>query len=113
MTKLSTAVLACQPDSKFAAAYAAGLFATSLYDNFLAGMNKKLYWEPTFEDALNLIARLPRIAALIFRTTFKDGKIADDDHSLDYSANFSRYAIFFCTASDLVYLCVHCLCVYV
>jgi citrate synthase len=77
MTQLSTAVLACQPDSQFAAAYA-------------QGMNKKKYWDPTFEDALNLIARLPRIAALIFRCSFKDGKLPADDPSLDYSANFAR-----------------------
>jgi len=77
MTQLSTAVLACQPDSQFAAAYA-------------QGMNKKKYWDPTFEDALNLIARLPRIAALIFRCSFKDGKLPADDASLDYSANFAR-----------------------
>lgn len=77
MTQLSTAVLACQPDSLFAAAYA-------------QGMNKKKYWEHTFEDSLNLIARLPRIAALIFRCSFKDGKLPADDTSLDYSANFAR-----------------------
>lgn len=77
MTQLSTAVLACQTDSKFAAAYA-------------QGMNKKKYWEPTFEDALNLIARLPRIAALIFQCSFKNGQVPADDPSLDYSANFAR-----------------------
>jgi len=77
MTQLSTAVLACQPDSQFAAAYA-------------KGMNKKNYWDPTFEDSLNLIARLPRLAALIFRCSFKDGKLPQDDPSLDYSANFAR-----------------------
>lgn len=33
---------------------------------------------------------MPRIAALVYRTTFHDGKIVDADDSLDYSANFNR-----------------------
>lgn len=78
MTKLSMSVLACQTDSVFAHAYA----------NKTVG--KKEYHVPVIEDILNLIARLPRIAALIYRTTFHDGNIADYDSSLDYSANFNR-----------------------
>jgi len=39
---------------------------------------------------LNLIARLPRVAALIYRTSFHDGKIVNDDCKLDYAANFNR-----------------------
>jgi len=77
MTQLSTALLACQTDSKFAAAYKAGI-------------HKKDYWDPVYEDTLNVIARLPRIAALIYRCSFHDGKIPDDDKTLDYSANFNR-----------------------
>jgi len=77
MTQFSSAVLACQTDSIFAKKY-------------FEGINKKEYWDPTFEDSMNLIARLPRIAALIYRNTYADGKIVDDDTSLDYSANFNR-----------------------
>lgn len=39
---------------------------------------------------MNLIARVPRVAALIYRNTFHDGTITDYDTSLDYSANFAR-----------------------
>jgi len=77
MTKLSSAVMAMQTDSKFQAAYDRGL-------------HKNDYWEPLLEDALNLIARLPRVAALIYRIGFHDGKVPADDRSLDYSANFNR-----------------------
>lgn len=77
MTQLSAAVLACQTDSRFADAYKNGI-------------HKKQYWDPVYEDTLNLIARLPRIAALIYRCSFHDGKISDSDSSLDYSANFNR-----------------------
>jgi len=58
---------------------------------FCSGINKREYWNPTLEDSLNLIARLPRVAALIYRNSFMDGKIVADDPGLDYSANFNRY----------------------
>jgi hypothetical protein len=45
-----------QPDSQFAKAYEGGL-------------HKSKYWEPIFEDSLNLIAKLPAIAAHIYRKT--------------------------------------------
>jgi citrate synthase len=78
MTQLSLALLACQTDSKFAAAYA-------------RGVNKNEYWEHTLEDVLDVIAKLPEIAALIYRCSFKDGKInKDTSGKLDYSASFNR-----------------------
>ena len=77
MTKFSTAVLAMQTDSYFAKAYESGI-------------NKAEYWDPTYEDCMNLIARLPEVAAIIYRTTFHDGKVAPYDETLDYSANFNR-----------------------
>jgi citrate synthase len=77
MTQLSSAVLAMQTDSKFAAAYA-------------AGVNKREYWDTTLDDCLNLIARLPEAAALIYRCSFKDGQMTAPDNSLDYSARFNR-----------------------
>jgi hypothetical protein len=40
-----------------------------------AGMKKVDYWDPTFEDMLTCIARLPRIAALIYRHVFRNGDI--------------------------------------
>jgi citrate synthase len=78
MTQLSMALMACQVNSKFAAAYD-------------AGVSKSKYWESTLEDVLDVIAKLPEIAALIYRCTFKDGTINRvNDASLDYSARFCR-----------------------
>lgn len=77
MTQLATGVLYLQQDSQFQKRYTEGIHKSKL-------------WEPAYEDVMNLIARIPRIAALIYRNTFKDGKIADYDASLDYSANFAR-----------------------
>jgi len=39
---------------------------------------------------MNLIAKLPDVAALIYRCKFHDGKVAPYDKTLDYSANFNR-----------------------
>ena len=50
--------MALQTESKFAAAYA-------------AGASKMDYWDYTLEDSLDLIARLPEIAAIIYRQTYK------------------------------------------
>ena len=77
MTQLSLAVCAMQSESIFAKAYEDGLPKTQ-------------YWDPIYEDIMNLIANLPEIAALIYRCKFKDGKVASYNSNLDYSANFNR-----------------------
>ena len=65
-----------QPDSKFSAAYAKGI-------------NKKEYWDPVYEDSLDLIAKMPAIAAMIYRRTYK-GDLIDADPKLDWAANLSH-----------------------
>lgn len=98
MTQLSLALSACQTDSKFAAAYA-------------SGVNKNTYWEHTLEDVLDVIAKLPEIAALIYRCSFKDGKInKDTSGKLDYSASFNRMLGYDSPAFDelmRLYLVIH------
>lgn len=66
-----------QPTSEFALAYSKGL-------------HKSKYWEPVYEDSLNLIAKLPAIAAHIYRTTYKGGKLIAADPNLDWAANLSH-----------------------
>ncbi|TES90323.1 MAG: citrate (Si)-synthase, partial [Candidatus Cloacimonadota bacterium] len=41
------------------------------------GMKKTEYWEPTLEDCLNLIAKLPTLAAGIYRLRFNKGPRID------------------------------------
>jgi citrate synthase len=57
---------------------------------YAEGMNKSDYWDATYEDVMNLIARLPRIAAYIFRRSFFDGDHIAPDNSLDWAANFAQ-----------------------
>ena len=66
-----------QPDSRFAAAYAKGI-------------KKTQYWEPIYEDSLNLIAKLPGLAALIYRNEYHGGKQIPPDAQLDWAANLAH-----------------------
>ncbi len=77
MVQFSTAILAMAKDSKFMAAY-------------LDGMGKKEHWDQTYEDVMDLIARLPRIAAYIYRRMYHGNKQIDPDPSLDWAANLAH-----------------------
>ena len=77
MTQLSIAVLALRSESEFGKAYDEGI-------------HKKDYWDPVFEDSMNLIARLPRIAAYIYRRVYHGGNHIPAATGLDWSANFAH-----------------------
>lgn len=77
MTQFTSAIVAMQTESVFAKKYA-------------EGMNKKDYWDPTFEDCINLIAKLPIVAAYIYRRTYKNDEHIAQDKSLDWGANFAK-----------------------
>ena len=66
-----------QPNSQFAAAYSKGI-------------NKLNYWEPVLEDSIDIIAKLPAVAALIYRNTYKGGNSIEADSKLDWAANLSH-----------------------
>ncbi|KAI9820939.1 MAG: citrate (Si)-synthase [Phylliscum demangeonii] len=77
MAQFGIAVTALEHQSSFAKAYAKGL-------------NKKDYWQYTFEDSMDVIAKLPTIAAKIYRNVFKDGKVAAVQRDQDYSFNLAN-----------------------
>ncbi|MFH1185712.1 MAG: citrate (Si)-synthase [Chloroflexota bacterium] len=78
MILLTQAVMGLARDSAFSRQYH-------------AGMNKDVYWEPALEDSLDLTAKLPVIAAFIYRYTYL-GKKAKPRYNprQDYGLNFSR-----------------------
>ncbi|MGH1363529.1 MAG: citrate (Si)-synthase [Calditrichia bacterium] len=77
MTLLSMATLAMQRESVFVKRYR-------------EGMARDAYWDATLEDALTILARLPVIAAGIFRSKLqKQDKIATDP-KLGFSENFAH-----------------------
>lgn len=77
MTQFVMAITAMQGDSVFAQKYS-------------EGMQKSDYWDATYEDAMNLIAKLPHIAAYIYRRTYHNGEHIAADTSLDWAGNFAH-----------------------
>jgi citrate synthase len=68
-----------QPGSKFAGAYSRG------------EIGKTNAWETAFEDSLDILARLPRIAATIYNNKFRDGAATPDAvQGLDWAANYAH-----------------------
>jgi len=77
MTQFNIAINAIQPASKFAKAYQ-------------QGVPKNKYWESTYEDTLDIIAKLPNICSAIYRHNYKDGKLIDANVHLDWAGNFAH-----------------------
>ncbi len=48
-----------------------------------------IFSQYTYEDAMDLTAKLPVIAAIIYRNLYKDGKVACIDPSKDWGANLT------------------------
>ncbi len=77
MTMFVTGVMALQTESNFAKEYAKGL-------------NKKDYWSFVYDDAMDLIARLPRIAAYIYRRKYKNNEHIQPNGLLDWAGNLAH-----------------------
>ena len=77
MAIFSTAILTMSRESFFSKKYHAGI-------------NKLDYWDPTYEDALNLLAKLPEIGAYIYAKLYRGGKKVMSDPHLDMGGNFAQ-----------------------
>jgi citrate synthase len=78
MILFSQAVLALAGDSVFTRKYHEGI-------------KKDHYWQPALEDSLNLTARLPMLAAFIYRYKyFGETKKPKYNPKWDYGANFAK-----------------------
>ncbi len=76
MAMVSAAIVSMEHESQFRKRYE-------------EGMKKDEYWVPMLEDALTLIARIPEIAAGIYRMKLGKPRI-DSDASLDWAANYAN-----------------------
>ncbi|GLC45072.1 hypothetical protein PLESTB_001465500 [Pleodorina starrii] len=76
MTQLSVGVLALQSGSHFAAAYT-------------RGTHKTKYWQAVYEDSMDLIAKLPQLAAIIYRRTYKNGDLIHPHPTMDWAGNLA------------------------
>jgi citrate synthase len=77
MAMLNTGILVMERDSIF----------RKRYDE---GMSKQVYWEPMLEDSLNLLAKLPGLAAGVYRIRFEKGPLIAYDKKYDWSENYVR-----------------------
>jgi len=77
MTQFSAGILALQKDSIYAQRYREGI-------------HKMEYWDPTYEDVMNLLAKLPKIAAYIYRKSYKNNKHIPSDPNLDWGGNLAH-----------------------
>lgn len=77
MTQFVVGVMALQTESIFAKKYA-------------EGVNKKDYWMYAYEDSMNLIARLPAVAAYVYRRKYHGGKTIAAKPDLDWAGNFAH-----------------------
>jgi len=77
MVLFSAAVLSMEKESEFVKGYQKGI-------------SKMDYWDPTYEDAMNLLAKLPEIGAYIYRKKYRNADIIAPNPDLDFGANFAH-----------------------
>jgi citrate synthase len=77
MAMLDTGILVMEKESVFRAKYT-------------EGMPKTAYWDPMLEDCLNLIARMPILAAGVYRIRFNKGPLIPYDKKLDWGGNYAK-----------------------
>ena len=77
MSQFSAGITALNSESKFAKAYS-------------DGVKKSLYWEYVYEDSMDMIAKLPTVASIIYRNLYREGTAVQAiDNSKDWSWNFT------------------------
>ncbi|MFH1810753.1 MAG: citrate (Si)-synthase [Pseudomonadota bacterium] len=77
MCMLNTAILVMEKESTF----------RQMYDK---GMTKDDYWVPTVDDSLNILAKLPGIAAAVYRLRYGKGGYINWTPGLDWGANYAN-----------------------
>jgi citrate synthase len=77
MAMFSCGILAMQRESKFVKAYR-------------QGVSKMDFWDSTYEDAIDLLAKLPALGAYIYRMKYRSDVHIAPDPELDLGGNFAR-----------------------
>jgi citrate synthase len=77
MDMLITGILAMENESVF----------RQRYDE---GMRKEEYWEAALDDSIHLLAKLPAVAAAVYRISAKKGDLIKSDPKLDWAADYAH-----------------------
>jgi len=75
MAMFNTAVLVMQKESVFAKRYS-------------EGMKKDEYWSATYDDMIQIVAKLPAIGAWVYRKRFGKGPRIETNKNADWSKNY-------------------------
>lgn len=75
MAMFNTAVLVMQKESIFAKRYS-------------EGMKKDEYWSATYDDMIQIVAKLPAIGAWVYRKRFGKGPRIESNKNADWSKNY-------------------------
>ncbi len=78
------------PMAMFSAAITAMERESIFVKRYNEGMSKMEYWEPMLEDVMNLMPKLPMIAAYIYRMKYKADVHIPADPTLDLGGNFAH-----------------------
>ena len=78
------------PMAMFSAAIVAMEKESVFVQKYNEGASKMDYWDPTYEDAMNLWAKMASIAAYIYRIKYKNGDLIHPDQNLDLGGNFAH-----------------------
>ena len=76
-TQLSIGVMALGAESQFDKAYE-------------KGMRKNDYWKPMLEDSINLVAKVPSVAATIYNNLYRSGQTPEPKLDSDWTENYIR-----------------------
>ncbi|MGH2574900.1 MAG: citrate (Si)-synthase [Ignavibacteria bacterium] len=76
MSMLNASITIMEHESKFHRAYDKGI-------------KKEVYWEYALDDSLDLIAKLPGLAAGIYRIRFNKGEVIKSNPELDWGADYA------------------------
>lgn len=77
ITRFCIGVLACTPSAVF-------------QDQYDRGMTKSEHWSYAFEDAVNLVAKLPYIASYVYKKYCTGQDYGDPNYKLDWGGNLAH-----------------------
>ncbi|MCF8359299.1 MAG: citrate (Si)-synthase [Prolixibacteraceae bacterium] len=79
-----------KPMTQFAAAITSMATESVFQKAYRSGIGKQYYWDFIYDDVMNLIAKLPRVAAYIYRRNFFNGDHIEPNPRLDWAGNLAH-----------------------
>ncbi|MBN1926214.1 MAG: citrate (Si)-synthase [Prolixibacteraceae bacterium] len=79
-----------KPMTQFAAAITSMATESVFQKAYRSGIGKQYYWDFIYDDVMNLIAKLPRVAAYIYRRNFHNGNHIEPNPRLDWAGNLAH-----------------------